>query len=337
MIETPIRLEMERTPFRPHPLLQNAHAQTIGAFFLPRRLARLRRLSAPRLFDGAGDAKVLAHCAWQTKPDAAPAVVLVHGLEGSAESHYMLGTGEKALAAGLNLVRLNMRNCGGTEHLASTLYHAGMTEDLRQVVTELIERDGVRQIVLVGFSLGGNVALKLAGEYADDPPDELCAVAAISPSIHLKSCIDSIELRSNLLYHRRFVRSMKSRLALKARIFPDRYDTSHLRSIKSIRGFDDAYTAPLSGFRDSADYYERASALPYIASIGVPTLIIHAKDDPLIPFEPFCREPLAANANLTLLAPDHGGHVGFVAARNGEPDIFWSEHRTTQFVRLVCG
>ena len=248
----------------------------------------------------------------------------------------MLGTGEKVLAAGMNLVRLNMRNCGGTEHLTSTLYHAGMTEDVRQVVAELIERDGVRQIALMGFSLGGNVVLKLAGEYGDGAPRELRAVVGVSPSIHLKSCIDAIEHRSNFLYHRRFVRSMKNRLALKARIFPELFDASHLNHIRSIRDFDDAYTAPLCGFRNSADYYERASALPYIESIDVPALIIHAKDDPFIPFEPFSSKPLSANPRVILLAPASGGHVGFVAARNGDPDIFWSEHRGVEFIKREC-
>ncbi|HEU4388921.1 MAG TPA: alpha/beta fold hydrolase, partial [Blastocatellia bacterium] len=258
--------DMTSRPFVPHRLLKNGHAQTIGAFLLPRRLERLRRLSAPRLLDAGDGTKVLAQCAWPAKPDSQTAVILVHGLEGSTESHYMLGTGEKVLAAGMNLVRLNMRNCGGTEHLTSTLYHAGMTGDLRRVIAELIARDGVKRIALVGFSLGGNVVLKLAGEYGASPPGQLRAVVAVSPSIHLKSCIDAIELRSNFLYHRRFVRSMKSRLALKARIFPETFDDSHLKSITSIRSFDDAYTAPMSGFRDSADYYERASALPYIGS-----------------------------------------------------------------------
>jgi predicted alpha/beta-fold hydrolase len=247
----------------------------------------------------------------------------------------MRGTGEKALAAGMNVVRLNMRNCGGTEHLTPTLYHAGQTEDLRQVIAELIERDGVKQICLVGFSLGGNVVLKLAGEYGETAPPELRAVAAVSPSIHLKSCVESIEARSNRLYHWQFVREMKSRLARKARFFPDRYDPAHLAEIRSIRMFDDTYTAPHSGFRDSSDYYERASAMPFIRSIALPALIVHAKDDPLIPFGPFEEEELATPF-VSLLAPDRGGHVGFIAEKNGDSDFFWAEHRALEFVKWAC-
>jgi hypothetical protein len=247
----------------------------------------------------------------------------------------MLGTAEKALVAGFNVIRLNLRSCGGTLNLTPTIYHAGLTQDLRQIIHELSETDGLKQIYLAGFSLGGNMALKLAGEYGGSPPEALRGIAAVSPSIHLASCADAIELRSNAIYHLSFITSLRKSMRRKARLFPDRYDESRLRGIWSVRQFDAVYTAPHSGFRDVEDYYERASALPFIGNISVSTLIIHAKDDPFIPFAPFESPEISANPHITFLAPDHGGHVGFVSARPEGNDRFWAEQKIVDFVSLM--
>ena len=249
----------------------------------------------------------------------------------------MLGTAEKALGAGFNAVRVNYRNCGGTEHLTSTLYHAGLTEDLRQIVDELIRLDGLSEIYLIGFSLGGNMILKLAGEYGSSIPSALRGVVGVSPSIDLAACADAIEMRKNVIYKIRFVKSLRDRMARKAKLFPGRYDASLLRGIRTIRQFDDAYVAPHCGFRDSADYYERASALRVIDRISVPTLIIHAKDDPIIPFAPIERPEVVANPNVTVLAPEHGGHVGFISGNSEGEKRFWSEMRAVDFVGLIAG
>jgi predicted alpha/beta-fold hydrolase len=193
----------------------------------------------------------------------------------------------------------------------------------------------LRQIYLAGFSLGGNMALKLAGEYGESPPEALRGIAAVSPSIHLASCADAIEMRSNAIYHLSFITSLRKSMRRKARLFPDRYDESRLRGIWSVRQFDSVYTAPHSGFRDVEDYYERASALPYIRKISVPTLIIHAKDDPFIPFPPFESPGISSNSNVTFIAPDHGGHVGFVSSRPEGNDRFWAEQKIVHFVSLL--
>ncbi|HKP11397.1 MAG TPA: alpha/beta fold hydrolase, partial [Blastocatellia bacterium] len=274
-------------------------------------------------------------CSWQADRSSCPTLVLAHGMEGSTESRYMLGTAEKALAAGLNVIRMNVRNCGGTEHLTPTLYHAGLTDDLKQVIKELGERDGLHEIYLAGFSLGGNMVLKLAGEYAGQAPPQLRGVIAVSPSIDLASCADAIEMRSNLIYHFKFITSLRNRLRRKARLFPDRYDASRLRGVWTIRRFDDLITAPHMGFRNVAHYYERASALPFVKQITVPALIVHAKDDPFIPFAPFEREEVAANPNVALVAPDHGGHVGFVSANGEGEGRFWAEAMIVEFARLI--
>ncbi|HKP84696.1 MAG TPA: alpha/beta fold hydrolase [Blastocatellia bacterium] len=327
--------QLARTPFIPHPALKNGHAQTLAGTLIRRRFKLVPENAEARLFDVAPGVQVLARCSWQEGRESNPTLLISHGMEGSTESRYMLGTAEKALGAGFNVVRVNFRNCGGTEHLTRTLYHAGLTDDIRQIIAELIERDRLSEIYLAGFSLGGNVVLKLAGEYAEKAPPQLRGVVAVSPSIDLASCADAIEMRSNLIYQFKFIRSLRSRLRRKARLFPDQYDASHLRGVWTIRKFDDVYTAPHMGFRNVAHYYERASALPFINRIAAPSLIIHAKDDPFIPFAPFERPEVATNPNVALLAPDNGGHVGFVSANNDGDKRFWAEAMVVEFINLI--
>lgn len=326
---------LNEDPFIPHPAIKNAHAQTIAGSVFPRRFKLVDEWSESRFFDTGPGVRVLAHCLWQPDRKSKPTVIIVHGMEGSTQSRYMLGTAEKALAAGFNTVRVNYRNCGGTEHLTPTLYHAGLTEDIRQIVSELIEGDGLNEIYLIGFSLGGNIVLKLAGEYGAAIPAAIRGVVTVSPSIDLASCADAIELRKNVVYNMRFVWSLRSRMRRKARLFPDRYDSSLLRGVWTIRQFDDAYVAPHCGFRDSADYYERASALRVMDRIRVPSLIIHAKDDPVIPYAQFERSEVTANPHVTLLAPDQGGHVGFISANGEGEDRFWAEATAIRFAEMI--
>ena len=325
-----------RIPFIPPPKLRNAHAQTLAGTLIPRRFT-IHERSEPRYFDTTPGVRVLAQCSWQQDRSERPTLVMLHGMEGSTESRYMLGTAEKALAAGFNVVRVNTRNCGGTEHLTSTLYHAGLTEDVRQVLSELAERDGAGELYVAGFSLGGNVALKLAGEYGADAPKELKGVIGVSASIDLNASADAIELRSNIIYNIRFVRSLRARMRRKARLFPERYDESRLRGVWSIRKFDDVYTAPHSGFGNVANYYARASALQFINRIAVPTLIVHAQDDPFIPFASFRHPHIEENPNVVLLAPEQGGHVGFISADREGEERFWAETMVVEFVKLING
>ncbi len=332
--KTRIESRLSATPFVPYPALKNAHAQTIVATMLSRNTPRLNQNSEPRYFDIAEGMQVLGHCSWQQDRSSQPTLLILHGMEGSADSHYMLGTAEKALGAGFNAIRLNMRNCGGTEHLTPTLYHAGLTEDLRAIINELIEQDELDEIYIAGFSLGGNIVLKLAGEYGSQAPRELRGLAAVSPSLHLPSCADAIESRSNFIYQISFLMSLRDRMKRKASLFPDQYDISLLRGIRTIREFDNIYTAPNAGFRDVAEYYERASALPLIKQIAIPSLIIHAKDDPFIPFAPFERREISENPNVLLLAPERGGHVGFFSAGEGE-ERYWAETRLVEFINLL--
>jgi len=328
-------------PFRSHPLFRSGHAQTLAAYIWPRRrsmLARARRDEA-RLFEVAPGTRVLVHCRWQRDAKTAPTLLLVHGLEGSSESTYMLGTAEKAHRAGFNVLRMNLRTCGDTLHLTQTLYHSGLSQDPRAVVTELAEGDGLTDIFLAGFSLGGNQSLKLAGEMNGCVPASLRGVCAVSPSIDLAACADAIHWRSNWLYSQRFLRGLKRRLRAAAERYPEIYTADAAPFARSIREFDSLITAPHGGFADADDYYARSSALQFISSIRTPTLIVQARDDPFVPFDAFRRPSLSSNSSVILLAPEHGGHVGFLsdddttAADGG--DRFWAENRVVEFCLLV--
>ncbi|HEY0384379.1 MAG TPA: alpha/beta fold hydrolase, partial [Pyrinomonadaceae bacterium] len=188
-------------PFEPHPLFAGGHAQTLAAYAWPRRFQfRAHRLDEERFFEVEEGAQLLAHCRWQAARREHPTMILVHGLEGSSASIYMLGAAAKAFSAGFNVVRLNLRNCGATEHLTRTLYNSGMSGDLNAVVNELIVRDNLRRIFLVGFSMSANMALKLAGEAPGSLPTELSGICAVSPPIDLATSAAALEVRANWLY-----------------------------------------------------------------------------------------------------------------------------------------
>jgi uncharacterized protein len=335
--------------FEPHSVFSGGHAQTLAAFAWPRWSKFKSVRDEERLFQTARDVKVLARCRWQQNRLDHPTMIIWHGIEGSSESTYMLSTAQKSFSAGFNVVRLNLRTCGGTEHLTSTIYHGGLTEDLHAVVSELIQKDGLSRLLLVGFSLGGNLVLKLAGEYDDTAPKEVLAVCAVSPSIDLQASAQLILKRSNWLYQQDFVRRLKHRLRVKHKLFPDLYDISGLSSVRTLREFDDRFTSSAHGFDGADDYYYRASSIRVIDKIRIPTLILHAKDDPFIPFAPMRDPALTNNPYILLIGTERGGHVAFISAKrpgakptskdptnsDSPEDRFWAENRVVEFCQLA--
>ena len=320
--------------FVPHERLRNGHAMTLWAWVRPRKFPSLPAPES-RVFDVAPDARVLAHCHWQRARTDAPTLVVLHGLEGSSDAHYMRGVADKAWARGFNVVRLNQRNCGGTEHLCATLYHSGLSADV-DVVMGTLAGEGHRDLVVAGYSLGGNLALKLAGDYGAAPPFWLRGVVAVSPVMDLPRCVDALEKPSNAIYQWNFVRNLKARMRRKVEAFPDRFSVAPLARIRTVREFDEAYTAPFFGFRDAADYYYRAASLRVVDRITVPTLIISAKDDPFVPADSFAESALTGNAAITARVTPHGGHCAFVAARNGVHDGYWAEWAIVEFLAKQC-
>ena len=302
---------------------------TIAAAYWPRRFALPR--AEERLFRVAEDTQLLAACHWQGgKPTDAPVIVIVHGLEGSCDSNYVLGIAEKAYWRGFHVVRLNQRNCGNSEKLTPTLYNSGMSEDYQAVFEELSEGDGFTQIFFAGYSMGGNLVTKMAGEYGAAAPRALRAVCAICPALDLAACADALNKGENYFYQRHFVQGLMARYTRKAALFPKIYSQDGFGKIRSVREFDDAITAPSFGYRDAQEYYETASARKVVGQVRVPMLMITAQDDPFVPYESFLAALVTENPGIRFVAPEHGGHCAFIS-RHGGAERFWAEARVVEF------
>ena len=304
---------------------------TLAGALWPRPTSRLP-LAEVRLFEVETGTQLLAKCNWQERARECPTLVMVHGLEGSSESGYMRGLAEVAFTAGFNAVRLNQRNCGGSERLTCTLYNSGLSGDYRAVLFELIERDKLPAIFFAGYSMGGNLVLKMAGELGAEAPAEFLGVCGVCPTIDLAVCVDALEAPGNRLYEWNFVLGLKRRLRRKRRRFPGKIlCLMGLESVqKTVRGFDDVVTAPAFGFRDAAEYYERSSAIRVTRRIAVPALILTAQDDPFVPFAPFLAAEVSGSPCVEVVAPEFGGHCSFISAESGM-ERRWAEARVVEF------
>lgn len=304
------------------PLFTSAHIQTIAGHFWRRRCDMRRFPVESNLYPTEPGVKVLIQ---SQRPAAAAAgeIILVHGLEGSGDAGYMLGMSDRALEAGFAAHRFHMRSCGGTEHLSPTLYHGGLTGDLATVLREF-EQQGRAPVYLVGFSLGGNVVLKLAGELGAQAGKLLAGVCAVSTPIDLSVSCHRINRPENWVYHQRFVRKMRDRLCATGR-----YTREQFRGLRSILEIDNRITAPAFGFRDAEHYYATQSCNQYLERIRVPALLIQAKDDPLVPFEIFDHPAFRRNSNLRLIATEHGGHLGFLSRTQPR---FWAEETVMEWI-----
>lgn len=265
-------------------------------------------------------------------PPAPRLAVLTHGLEGDAEAGYIRGMARALRAAGWDVLAWTFRGCGPEPNRLPRFYHAGETGDLRAVIAHGVSR-GYRAVGLVGFSLGGNVLLKCLGE-APAPPAVLGA-AAFSVPVDLTASTRALDgHRGNRLYQRRFLKTLRDKVLTKARQHPGLLELTGLRDVRNFARFDDRYTARLHGFRDAADYWGQSSARGYLAGIGVPTLLVNARDDPFLPMpECFPFAEAEASASLTFEAPAHGGHVGFVDFRDpAGQGRTWAERRAGEFL-----
>ena len=261
-------------------------------------------------------------------------LIVVHGLEGSSESGYVIGTGSKAWRAGMNVVRMNVRSCGGTERLGPTLYNSGMSADVGVVAKTLIEHDGLQKLALAGFSMGGNMVLKLLGEWGNQAPPQVKAAVGISPAMDLAASADALHDRANRVYELKFLWGLRRRLQRKAALYPEHFELGHLRGVRSLRDFDDRITAHHFGFLDAQDYYTRASCTQVLDHITVPTLVLHANDDPFIRVLPETREKLLGNPHITYVDTAHGGHCAFLAEANGY-DGRWAERQAIAFIQRI--
>jgi predicted alpha/beta-fold hydrolase len=315
--------------FEPHAWLRTGHLQTMVGPFLRRKF--VLPPSEERLFRVDDETQLKGMCHWQPgKRLDAPVIVIVHGLEGSCDSKYAIGIADKAYQRGFHAVRMNQRNCGGTELLTPTLYNSGMSGDYRAILMELIEKDGFDQVFFAGYSMGGNLVTKMAGEFGDSGPKQLRGVAVVCPALNLSACADALEKRENCLYQRHFVKGLLARYRRKAELFPKHYSKNGFGRVRTVREFDDKITAPAFGYKDAQEYYEAAGAKRVIGQVKVPVLMMTAQDDPFVPYHVFQRARVSENPLVRFVAPKQGGHCGFISKWEGA-ERFWAEERIAEF------
>ena len=324
-----ILLKAGLRPFEPRRGLRNAHLQTIIGNYLRRPTFRGETMAEAVEVDPADGSRVMCHCNWQPEPAQRLTVILVHGLEGSSESRYIRGIAARAWNAGCNVVRMNMRNCGDTDHLTPTLYHSGLSSDVGAVIRHYTAKFSLERVALVGYSMGGNLVLKLAGEWGRMAP--LCAVATVCPAIDLAAGSDALHEPANRVYEWHFLRGLMRRYRRKAELYPHIYGEDRVGPIRSLRQFDDEIVARHCGFRDADDYYYRAASARVVDKIVVPTLILRAVDDPFVRMTPETRGKLLANPNVLLVETAHGGHCAYLSRDRGE-DMHWAEASVVQYL-----
>ncbi len=322
-------------PFVPCRGLANGHLQTIVANYFPRPAFLLESAAVTVEVDPSDGSRVLCHCHWQPEGirPSRLTLLLVHGLEGSSGSRYIRAITARAWAAGCNVIRMNMRNCGGTEALTPTLYHSGLSGDVGVVLRHFTGLFGLQRVALVGYSMGGNLVLKLAGEWGGQHP--LCAVAAVCPAIDLAPGADALHEPANRPYEWRFLQGLMARLRRKSELFPDIYRADELKEmgpVRSIRQFDEKILSRYWGFKGADDYYHRAAAARVVERIAVPTLILHAQDDPFIRLLPETRAKLLDNPCIDFVETLHGGHCAYLS-RDKKDEIHWAEAGVMRYLQ----
>ncbi|HEX3435210.1 MAG TPA: alpha/beta fold hydrolase [Pseudacidobacterium sp.] len=330
--------------FSPRRFLNNGHLMTLAGNFLPRHwslpeaedLVVEVEAAAPG-YEEYGPSRVLCHCHWQPEQVRSErlTVVLVHGLEGSSNSQYVLGNATRAWAAGCNVVRMNMRSCGGTDKLSPAIYHSGCSNDVARVVERIVCEHGLQAVALIGYSMGGNLVLKYAGEFSANAPSVLKAVVGISPLMDLAPSSAALHEVQNRFYERYFLHAMITRARRKGEFFPRQYMRvcldGTLHRIHSMRDFDEYIVAPFGGFSSADDYYHTVASSRVASQLNVPTLIVHSLDDPFIRMLSETRQALIDNPHVSFIETSHGGHCAFLAPADGY-DGYWAEKTLLGFL-----
>ncbi len=325
-------LSSDPPSFAPHPWLANPHAQTVVGRFLGLPASPPSTTAIVPLEDG--DRLLVYDSVPPRWSDGRPAAVLIHGLAGCAQATYVVRLARRLLALGIRVVRMNLRNAGEGFGLAVGVYHAGRDDDVRAVVDWLAERAPAAPIAVVGFSLGASIALKLAAELQTRPSPAIDAVLAANPPLELSACAIQIARPENRVYDRSFVRWLKAATVRLHDRFPE-LGSVDLSPVRSVRDFDDHYTAPRNGFASAEHYYTACSAGPRLGEITAPTLIVHAADDPFIPVSPFLRELNSGPVEVDLAT--HGGHLGYISREPWLGDRRWLEARLAHWLARRWG
>lgn len=325
---TTVSSDLDIPPFRPSPWLRGGHAQTVAGAFWPGRLP-LYQAEPRRVLLGDGDTIVVHDdrpANWQTGGMVA---VLMHGLAGCHLSPYMVRIAAKLAARGVRVLRMDLRGCGSGAALARWPYHAGRSDDVQRVVASVAEWTGGSPIVLVGFSLSGNILLKYLGEAPEIVPASVLRAVAVNPPIELERCVRTLDRFANRWYDRHFVGLLLKQLDRRRRMLPDVPLPSRPLATRRLFDFDDWYTAPIAGYGSAKYYYDRCSAGQFLPRIQVPTTILASRDDPMVPVEIFQR---TLPASVRLVVADGGGHLGYIARPNSDPDTRWLDWRVVEWV-----
>jgi len=310
--------------FKPPFLLRNGHVQTILPVLFPRRSKVVYERERLELDDGD-----FIDLDW-SRSTRGRLAILLHGLEGRTDNGYIVGMAAALNAAGWDALAWNFRGCSGELNRLPRFYHSGETGDLAAVIRHAAR--SFQKIVLVGFSLGGNVVLKYLGEAK--PHSSIAGGVAISTPVDLATSARALDQRRiNAIYLRRFLTTLIAKVEAKALKFPDSFDLDGIRKIGSFQEFDDRFTARLHGFRDAEDYWKQSSSRQFLGGISVPTLLLNAKNDPFLTAESFPFEEAERSGSLSFEAPDSGGHVGFLDFAKGMTP--WHEARTVRFLETI--
>ncbi|MDP6963759.1 MAG: alpha/beta fold hydrolase [Planctomycetota bacterium] len=323
--------------FFPHPLLRDRHAMTVAGAMLPRPLGPFNDLAQEKWIDVDSETSVLLEVNLQ-RDQSKPVLVIVHGLSGSSKSPYMLGIAQKAYLQGWSVVRMNIRNCGGTERHTPTLYHAALTDDLEATFDYLQQVVPSAPIAVAGYSLGGSILTHTLAKWGDNTPANLVAACCVSTPFNLVSTSRTMHNGfMNRVYMKKFLSGFMKSMRKKSAEYPELYPQDAEHGYGDFYSFDRQWTAPAFGFEGPSDYYDKASAFHVINKVRVPTLVVHSEDDPLVPYCEPTRAAVEENPNMRLLLSKHGGHCGFFGASPANSlvwadiDRWWAENRIIEY------
>jgi predicted alpha/beta-fold hydrolase len=322
-------MPLEFPPFKPHPLFRGGHLQTIAGCYLPWQRVPYRAQQHQVPLDDGDHILLHDDCPAEWSAGDA-AVLLVHGLGGSYLSGYMQRCMVKLTAQGIRVFRMDLRGCGAGFSLAKHPIHAGRCDDVAAALQFVIGKCHGSPLHAVGFSMGANMVLKMAGQWGAAPPREIASLIAVSPPIDLMECCRRIQEGAGRIYDRSFVRGLMRHIRLRQQQIPGALSRPVSPTTRRLVEFDNQFTAPLAGFADAYDYYTQASSGPWLAGITVPTLIVAAATDPIVPLDPFERASYSPSTQL--LVTPCGGHLGFISRPSGDSDRRWIDWRVSEWI-----
>lgn len=304
---------------------KNAHVNTIYKYFNSSASIPYNRKRIETWDDDFIDVDIL-------ESNSFAAVLLLHGLEGSSNSSYMTSTANYLKNFGYDVICINLRGCSGVDNNSLKTYHAGKTDDLAFIIDYLNTNYSYQSITLCGFSLGGNIILKYLGEFAGAIPKCITGGIAISVPIDLESSQMEMNKLKNRIYMKQFLRTLKSKIVMKAEKFPEyNPDKKQIAKASTFRDLEEIYTAPVFGFKGPEEYWLKASSKPYLYEIKHKTLLINAKDDSFLSLDCYPYEIAKNSSHFYLMTPDYGGHVGFVSSFKDQ--VFWLENQIVNFIQ----